>query len=148
MEKFSLNRLIIFLISLNFLATNIVVASEEDLKNEIKALKYEIAKQNQRIKIIEDLLKSEDSKTPEKKVVNSGGWTKSWNWLKVKRNMTRQQVLSILGEPTEIQTPYPYGLPQQRRFVYQGQTDSGYISGHVDIDVDVNQVGMISRPVF
>ena len=123
-----------------------MVASEEDLKNEIKTLKYEIAKQNQRIKKIEDLLKSEDSATPEKKVVNSGGWTKSSNWQKIKRNMTRQQVLSILGKPTEIQTPFST-LPY-RNFIYQGQTDNGYISGYVKIDLEVNQVSSISRPVF
>lgn len=118
-----------------------------DLKNEIKTLKYELVKQNQRIKKLETLVMPASGSKQKAVLVDRFAWQKSGNWDRVKRGMSRQQVEAILGQPTGTSEPY-YGQPIVRLY-YKGNTSSsGYISGYVEMNMDDNRVKYVEEPVI
>ena len=127
--------------------STLVVGSEVDIENEIKSLKYELAKQNQRIQKLESLTVPENRSTTRTVPVDRFAWHKSANWSRLKRGMTRRQVEAILGKPTRITKQYA-SLPHLK-YLYQGDTSSsGYVSGYVNFDMPDDRVSRISPPVL
>ena len=118
----------------------------DDLKIQITLLMRLIAEQDRRITDLENQIKkggtgsgdSPGSGTPDS---SATGWKNPANWQRIKGNMSPQQVIVILGQPTRRKTG---GLV---RFFYEGTVSgSGYISGNVSFAN--NQVLVVSAPAF
>ena len=139
-----------YLMSILLICTTLGVSASEssDGENtELNALKAQVESQNKRIKALEALVLPAAKAQQTAVTVDRFAWQKMSNWNRLKRGMSRQQVETILGQPTSVSRPYNDVLPVIKLH-YQGNTSqSGYISGAVRIDGD-NRATSIEKPVI
>jgi hypothetical protein len=70
------------------------------------------------------------------------GWKDKKNWQKIQDNMSAQQVIAILGQPTKKEE-----IAEYLTFFWEGNIPgSGYVSGNVKLSD--NQTWSINPPVF
>lgn len=138
-----------YLMSILLICTTLSVSANEssDGENtELNALKAQVESQNKRIKALEALVLPAAKAQQTAVTVDRFAWQKMSNWNRLKRGMSRQQVVTILGQPTSVSRPYD-PLPNIKLH-YQGNTSqSGYISGTVEINGD-NRAFIIRKPVI
>lgn len=72
------------------------------------------------------------------------GWHNPENWWRIRMGMSYEEVVAILGQPTNIRGGYSL-----RTLQYQGEVPgSGFVQGEVGIYGDANRVFRIKRPEF
>ena len=139
-----------YLISIFLVCTTLGASASESLdgqNTELAGLRAQVESQNKRIKALEALVLP--AAKAQQKVVTGDrfGWQKMANWNRMKRGMSRQQVVSILGQPTR--TSKPNSMLSDIKLHYEGTASgAGYISGFVYIDGIDNQVSRFSKPVI
>jgi len=119
-------------------------AGDVELGNQIVELKAELRSQNERIERLEQLvLRSTNSKAPLV-VVDRFAWQQLENWNRIKRGMSRAQVESILGKPTNVEVD----SIDYVTLYYQGEkSGAGYVSGNVELN-SKDRVTYINKPVM
>ena len=140
-------------------------ASVDSLVSMIRELQGLVAEQSLRISALEELLEalagtaaastasplnrpptSEEITEAGTETEESGrpGWHLVENWWRVRPGMSYEEVVSILGAPTNIRGGYSL-----RTLQYQGEVPgSGFVQGEVGIYGDANRVFRIKRPEF
>ena len=121
-------------------------AGDVDLGDQIVELKAELRSQNERIERLEQLvLPSTNSKAPLV-VVDRFAWQQLKNWNRIKPGMSRSQVESILGKPTNVEV----STISYVTLYYQGEkSGAGYVSGNVELNQkDRVRYSGINKPVM
>ena len=127
----------------------------------VRQLQVMVAEQAMRISVLEDALREVELQgvssaspinrppTPEEvaqAAVEEGvpGWHSAENWWRIQSGMSYEEVVAILGPPTNIRGGYSL-----RTLQYQGEVPgSGFVQGEVGIYGDANRVFRIKRPEF
>ena len=139
-----------YLISIFLVCTTLGASASESLdgqNTELAGLRAQVESQHKRIKALEALVLPAAKAQHKAVIVDRFAWQKMSNWNRMKRGMSRQQVVSILGQPTR--TSKPYSTRSDIKLHYEGTASgAGYISGYVQIDGIDNQVDIISKPVI
>ena len=137
------------LISILLVCMTLGASASESLdgqNTELAGLRAQVESQNKRIKALEALVLPAAKTQHKAVIVDRFAWQKMSNWNGLQRGMSRQQVVSILGQPTHTSKPYS-SLPVMKLHYAGNTSGAGYISGYVVIDGD-NQVNKISKPVI
>jgi hypothetical protein len=158
---------LILAVSLSLPAAEVRAQSEEQvdsLISMIRELQSLVAEQAIRISALEDLLPTlagtaaastasplnraptpdEISEAGETEQPGRPGWHLVENWWRIRPGMSYEEVVSILGAPTNIRGGYSL-----RTLQYQGEVPgSGFVRGEVGIYGDANRVFRIQRPEF
>ncbi len=114
----------------------------QQLEKDLQSLTNFVVKLELRMKTLEG--GEETSRLTPKQAETRGntGWNNKNAWSRLKRNMSQEQVIAILGQPTSFSDNYT-----QRYFVYEGDVaGSGHIKGRV-VFFD-GQMGFAEAPVF
>jgi hypothetical protein len=123
-------------------------------EDRIASLQREIAAQAQRISRLEAevaRLTAALGVTPapqptgaRSRVAPRGAWMTAAPWGRIKRGMSEQRVISILGSPTKREA-----AGTMLTLFYQGEVaGSGYVSGNIGLWSRENRVFSINIPVF
>lgn len=69
--------------------------------DRIRSLEEKVASLQKRVTRLEQHLSAEPQSPPKKRMdTGAGDWRKLSNWAKIKRGMSKDQVIRLLGEPT------------------------------------------------
>ncbi|MGI9346613.1 MAG: hypothetical protein ACR2PV_01325 [Gammaproteobacteria bacterium] len=123
----------------------------KEILEEIKKLKEISVDINIQIKNLEQKIhyiyaRQEGSVKNVTPLSSEYGWHKKSSWDKLKKGMSEQQVISILGPPTKIDKETYFDT---RKLYYQGEVkNSGYVSGNVSINKHSDRMSGSWPPVF